>query len=126
MTALLALLAAALAFALYLLASTRARLGAVAEELDRTRQQLQRSQTELALVAAAHAAVEAQLRANEDRHEKLQQTFAALSKDALDANSAHLVQLAEQVLARGQEASRGDLEKRAQAVAELVRPVQES
>ena len=56
----------------------------------------------------------------------MQQTFAALSRQALDANSAHLVQLAEQVVRRAQETSQAELDKRARAVEELVRPVTES
>ena len=151
MTALLAVLCAALAAALYLLASARAnaaRLGAVLEARDtellraredaaREAQQLRSERDEAARVlaqmrdevaagSARLATLQAELRASEDRHHKLEETFAALSKQALDANSGHLLQLTEQVLSRMQETSRAELDKRASAVEELVRPVKES
>jgi DNA recombination protein RmuC len=151
MTALLAVLCVALVAAFYLLASARAhaaRLGAVLEARDtellraredaaREAQQL-RSERDVAARALAAmgeeraadrarlATLEAELRAGADRHQKLQETFAALSRQALDANSGHLLQLTEQVLSRMQEASKAELDKRASAVEELVRPVKES
>src|SRR5689334_8143615 len=151
MTALLAVLCVALVAAFYLLASARAhaaRLGAVLEARDtellraredaaREAQQL-RSERDVAARALAAmgeeraadrarlATLEAELRAGADRHQKLHETFAALSRQALDANSGHLLQLTEQVLSRMQEASKAELDKRASAVEELVRPVKES
>src|SRR5438105_5029519 len=53
-------------------------------------------------------------------------TFASLSREALDANTAHLVRLAEQVMRRAQEGSQAELDRRARAVEEMVRPVKES
>jgi DNA recombination protein RmuC len=151
MIALLAFPCVALAVALYLLASARAqraRLGAVLEardtELLRAREDAAREAQELragrdeaeralAALRETHAddcarlgRLEAELRASEDKHQKLQETFASLSKQALDANSGHLLQLTEQVLSRLQEASKAELDKRASAVEELVRPVKES
>lgn len=126
MTALFAVLAAALAAVLYLLASTRGRLRALQGARDEQAKQLAVLQPALIQAESRRAALEAQLRAAQEQQHKLQETFAALSKQALDANTAHLVQLAEQVLSRAQESSRAELEKRAQAVAELVRPVHES
>lgn len=151
MTALLAALCVSLLAALWLLASARAhaaRLGAVLEARDtellraredaaRETQQL-RSERDEAVRAAASmrdgraadgarlATLEAELRASKEDHDKLRQTFASLSKEALDANSGHLLQLTEQVLSRIQEASKAEAEKRTSAVEELVRPVKES
>jgi DNA recombination protein RmuC len=133
MTALLAVLAAALAAVLYLLASARGRVRALESELERARVELgdQRERdaaisTALSQAESRRAALEAQLHAAREQQEKLNETFAALAKGALDANSAQLVQLTEQVLKRAQESSQAALEKRAQAVAEMVRPVHES
>jgi len=70
--------------------------------------------------------VQARLEASEEKHQRLQETFASLSRQALDANTAHLVQLAEQVVRRAQESSQAELDRRARAVEEMVRPVKES
>ncbi|HEX4383811.1 MAG TPA: hypothetical protein VH083_12715, partial [Myxococcales bacterium] len=97
-----------------------------AEELSRLHQQLRAVESE-------RSGIEAQLRAAGDRQQlvehaqkKLEETIAVASKQALDSNSAHVLQLTEQVLARAHEASRADLDKRSQAVEQLVKPVQES
>ncbi len=62
----------------------------------------------------------------EDAQKKLCDAFEALSKKALQSNNDQFLQLAGQSLARFQEGARGDLEKRQQAIVELVRPVRES
>ena len=62
----------------------------------------------------------------DDARQKLADTFRALSADALQANNQAFLDLAKATLERTQEASRGDLELRRQAVADLVRPVRES
>ena len=62
----------------------------------------------------------------DDARQKLADTFKALSADALQANNQAFLDLAKATLERTQEASRGDLELRRQAVADLVRPVRES
>ncbi|HEY6910454.1 MAG TPA: DNA recombination protein RmuC [Myxococcales bacterium] len=140
MTALLAALFVALLAALCLLASARAqavRLGAVLEARDtellrvrataaETARALDRTREERVADAARIATLDAELRASKEEHDKLRETFASLSKQALDANSGHLLQLTRQVLEQLQEASKADLDKRASAVEELVRPVKES
>jgi len=126
MIALLAVLAAALAAVLYLLASTRARLGdlhARLEDRDREsielRAALERAREELGAAAAARARLEALDQSQ--RH-----AFAALAQQTLQANSAQFLQLARESLGTLQESARGDLDKRQQAIAELVKPVRES
>ena len=52
--------------------------------------------------------------------------FGELAADALARNNQTFLDLARTALAQSQEAARGDLEKRQQAVAELVRPVRDS
>src|SRR5581483_4451435 len=62
----------------------------------------------------------------EDARQKLADTFKALSADALQRNNQLFLDLAQATLQRTQEASRGDLDLRRQAIAELVAPVRES
>ena len=52
--------------------------------------------------------------------------FKALSADALRTNNQSFLELAKTSLGRFQEESRGDLEKRQQAIESLVKPVRES
>jgi len=52
--------------------------------------------------------------------------FKALSSDALDANSRRFLELAEQALGREREVARGELERRQQAIGELVTPMKSS
>ncbi len=52
--------------------------------------------------------------------------FQALSADALARNNQQFLDLAKATLAQTQESARGDLEKRQQAIAELVAPVKSS
>jgi DNA recombination protein RmuC len=62
----------------------------------------------------------------EDARQKLADTFKALSADALKSNNQAFLELARTALERIQEAGRGDLELRQQAIADLLRPVRES
>lgn len=54
---------------------------------------------------------------------QFEQTFKALSMDALKNNNAHFLQLARQSFANLQEGAKGDLEKRQQAIQEQLQPV---
>jgi len=58
--------------------------------------------------------------------EDLQNAFKALASDALKNNSTSFLQIAEQQLKRIQGESKGDLEARQRAVADLVAPVRDS
>ncbi len=60
------------------------------------------------------------------RGQELANTFRALSADALARNNQAFLDLAKASLAQTQEAARGELEKRHQAIAELVSPVRAS
>src|SRR5438552_5183470 len=125
MIALLALLAAAVALSV-LLASSRAQVRDLKSALLARDAELRSEREVRSAESAARAALEARLDSSEEKHQRLQETFAALSRQALDANTAHLVQLADQVLRRAQESSQAELDRRARAVEEMVRPVQES
>jgi DNA recombination protein RmuC len=52
--------------------------------------------------------------------------FKALSADALERNNRRFLELAGQALGREQEVARGELERRAQAIGELVTPMKSS
>jgi DNA recombination protein RmuC len=58
--------------------------------------------------------------------EKLSDTFKVLSADALRSNNQSFLELAKGSLATFQETAKGDLEKRQQAIDELVKPVKDS
>jgi DNA recombination protein RmuC len=60
------------------------------------------------------------------RPRELADTFRALSADALARNNQAFLDLAKSSLAQTQEAARGDLERRQQAIAEMVTPVRTS
>lgn len=57
---------------------------------------------------------------------ELSDAFKALSSDALTRNNESFLQLARQSLEKYQETAKGDLEKRNQAIGELVKPIRES
>ena len=125
MIALLALLAAAVALSV-LLASSRAQVRDLKSALLARDAELRSEREVRSAESAARAALEARLDSSEEKHQRLQETFAALSRQALDANSRHLLELGEQILARAQDMSRAESDKRAQVLTELVRPVQDS
>ena len=60
------------------------------------------------------------------RAQDAETAFKALSADALARNNQAFLDLARSALAQTQEAARGDLEKRQQAIGELVAPVRAS
>ncbi len=57
---------------------------------------------------------------------RLSDTFKALSADALRDNNANFVHLAKATLEKFQESAQGDLDRRQQAIGELVLPLKES
>ena len=83
--------------------------------------------------AALEATLEAERRAAseklgllEESRGKLADSFAALSAEALARNNQAFLDLAAATLAQTQEAAKGDLALRQQAIAEIVAPVRES
>ncbi len=60
------------------------------------------------------------------RRQEIESTFQALSADALARNNQAFLDLARATLAETQQAARGDLELRQQAISELVTPVRAS
>ena len=62
----------------------------------------------------------------EEARKKLEDSFKALSVDALKSSNQSFLQLATESLKSYQESAKGDLEKRQQAINELVKPISES
>lgn len=61
-----------------------------------------------------------------DAQRKLSDAFKALASDALKTNNQSFLELANATLEKFQQTAKGDLEKRQQAIVELVKPVKES
>ena len=61
----------------------------------------------------------------QDAQDRLSATFKALSAEALQASQSQLVELARAQLAAAQAEGKGDLERRQQAVEQLVGPLRE-
>ena len=75
---------------------------------------------------AERAAAAEKLALLSDAQQKLSDAFRALSADALARNNQTFLDLAKATLGQTQESARGDLEKRQQAIAELLTPVANS
>jgi DNA recombination protein RmuC len=80
----------------------------------------------LARLEAAHQAAEEKLAVLNHAQQKLADAFKALSADALKSNNQVFLDLARATLEKTQEAARGDLEQRRQAIDQVVQPVRES
>ncbi|HTG91253.1 MAG TPA: DNA recombination protein RmuC, partial [Pyrinomonadaceae bacterium] len=87
----------------------------------------------IAQLSAIQARLEEERKANREKlalideaQHKLADTFKALSADALQSNNQQFLALAKSNLERFQETAKGDLEKRTQAIDELVKPLKES
>ena len=106
----------------YLLAKSRssATIAALSATLDETRS----SATQQLEAVRAYAAAQLQL-ANLTQ-EKMRETFAALSSDALHKNSTAFIERADELIKRVTAESTGDLEKRQQAIELLVSPLKET
>ncbi|MFL6195476.1 MAG: DNA recombination protein RmuC [Thermoanaerobaculia bacterium] len=119
---LLALLAFALGTAVAWFASRR-RLDAVAAEAGRLREERAILQTTLEKERQATAE---KIRLLDEAQARFSDAFKALSHDALRDNNAQFLHLANATLERFQEGARGDLDRRQQAIGELVLPLKES
>ena len=107
--------------------SFETRIHADQAELSELRQtvkslSVQKAELETRL-ASERQAVQEQLRILRDAETKLTDVFKAASADALSQNSQMIVELARTKLAEVQAVAQGDLEKRQQAISELVSPV---
>jgi DNA recombination protein RmuC len=103
-----------------------ARDAALGEAAERLRE-------ESSALAGVEARLREQQRAMEDQRalladaeRRLSDAFKALSAEALRASGDSFLQLAQQALEKYQEGARGDLERRQQAIGEMVAPVREA
>ena len=113
------------------------RLGELSRLLQHREAQTERSYEEIraleAQIAELATRLEEERRVSEEKLSsfegaKLQllDSFKALSADALRTNNQSFLELAVQNLSKFQEGAKGDMEKREQAIGELVRPLKES
>ena len=112
------------------LADARAQLAAETARLEEKRASLtdlharaESLATELRLEREATTGKLAEI---ERAREHLSQAFSALSAEALKSNNQAFIDLAQATFGKLQEAAKGELEKRQEAIAELVKPVRES
>ena len=103
-------------------------------ELESKILQLQSAQSELqsqratleARLSAERTVAEEKLALIDGAQIRLADAFNALSAEALRKNNQSFIELAQSTLATFQEGARGDLEKRQQAINEIIKPVRES
>jgi len=89
-------------------------------------QQAAEAQAEISRLKEAIGAATARAEAFNLAEARLKDSFGALAAQTLQANTQQLLELAKTQLVNAQAEARGDLEKRQQGIAELVRPVRES
>ena len=107
-----------------------ARVPELLAECQRAREQAQEMAARLAGLEAQAAeerkGAAEKLALIEDARTRLADAFHALSAEALRKNNQSFLELATQTLGKFQESAKGDLEKRQQAISEVVTPVRES
>lgn len=105
-------------------------LEAQSHEGNEARQQVTELRTRIAQLETTleheKRTAEEKLAAFADAQTRLTDAFKALSADALDKNNKSFLELAGESFARLQAGSKGDLEKRQQAIDSLVKPIKES
>ena len=103
--------------------SKSSQLNELISERDEALRHLADAKTRRELEAQA---AEERLAELKELREKFESTFKALSADALKQSSQQFLDLAKENFARYQEGAKGDLEKRQQAINELVAPIRKS
>ena len=109
-----------------LLAAALAALVLLALRIRDLRAQVESLAPERAARAALQAQLEAEQRAAADKEALLAQSIESLSRRALQANNEQFLQLARESLGALTEKAKGDLDKRQQAIGDMVRPVRET
>jgi len=126
--------------ALWLRSRSAAQIAVLQEKLAQVSGLEQKLETERAhatALAKEHSALTARIEEErkagaeklallEEARAKLSDAFTTLSSEALRANNQSFLDLAKAKLAEYQESAKGDLEKRQQAIGELVKPVRDS
>src|SRR3990172_6714325 len=96
------------------------------QQIPHLEQALKSKEEEYASVHTAQLIAEEKLAMLQKAEEQLKTVFRALSTEALEKNNQNFLDLAKTSLQTFQEGAKGDLEKRQQAIAELLKPVNES
>ncbi|MHB1033587.1 MAG: DNA recombination protein RmuC [Pirellulales bacterium] len=79
-----------------------------------------------AILQAERRQAEEKIALVNEAQRKLSDAFKALASDALKSNNQSFLELAKATLEKTQETAKGDLDKRQQAIQDLVKPVRES
>ena len=112
------------------LADARAQLAAESAKLEEKRSSLTelhaRAESLATELRLEREATTGKLAEVERAREHLSQAFSALSADALKSNNQAFIDLAQATFGKLQEAAKGELERRQEAIADLVKPVRES
>lgn len=103
--------------------SMAGRLDQIRAERDDARSRLADTEIRRELESKATAEKVEELK---NLREKFESTFKALSSDALQKNNQQFLDLAKQAFSRLQDGAKGDLDKRQQAINELVAPIRKS
>ena len=113
------------------------RLGQLESEVDAVREELEASRGQASGINAANASLRAELVAERraateklaalaDAEQRLREAFQALSAEALRTNNQSFLELARASLGETQKTAAGELEKRQQAISEILKPIRES
>ena len=112
------------------LADAQDALARQGDELGQGRRELEAARADGARLAAQvehqHLAAAERAAAAEEDHRRLLGSFAELSNQALQRNTEQFLTLADTRLKEANEAARGDLAQRQQAIAQLLGPLQET
>ena len=98
-------------------------MGHLREENTELRTKISEVQTR---IEEEREAAEEKLALLNEAQQKLSDAFKALSAEALKSNNQSFLELAKLTLEKFQEGAKGDLEKRQQAIHELVKPLKDS
>ncbi len=104
-------------------ASLAGKTRELVNERDQLRQELTQEQVSRQMEAQS---AEQRLSELKELREKFESTFKALSADALQHSTEQFLKLAQENFSRFQTSAKGDLEKRQQAINELVSPIRKS
>ena len=96
------------------------------EQISQLQEQCTKLTVDLARLGEQQKTAEEKIALWNEAREKLSNEFKALSADALKSNNAQFLELAKTNLEKFQEGAKGDLDKRKQAVDELVKPLKDS
>lgn len=105
------------------LAARDEHVGNLQEEITHFREERRALETQL---AERNKALEEQRAMLDESREKLKESFEALSSEALRKNNQSFLDLAKEALLGQQNESKSELEKRKQAIEEMVRPLKET